>query len=383
MTEFSKGESKDFEEIVDFINYVFSYSHEPHDFRTLLPKIYKEGCNTATHHYLAKEEGRIKASVGSFPFDLNILNETLKVSGIGNVAVHPYSRGQGYMKKLMAAALDDMHNQGVELSFLVGQRQRYEYFGYTPCGSQMNFQITSDNVRHYCGNNFSAKVEFLLVGEENEEFIKNAFELYNRKNPKVLRDEKKFLDIAHSWQSSVYEILVNETFAGYVTVSKNMKSIREIVLLHEEQLLEVIVSYINAHKLSEVKISLPIYEQNRIQILLAICEGSSLTNNLNFNVLNYERVIDAFLKLKANYLSLKNGDLSIRIKEYGTICISVQDNKVNVVKSEENGEIELDHLKAMQFLFSPFKPMENLHKKCDLINSWLPIPLYINKLDSV
>lgn len=43
MITYRKALPKDFPHILDFLNMVFSMSHCPHDFRQLLPKIYKEG----------------------------------------------------------------------------------------------------------------------------------------------------------------------------------------------------------------------------------------------------------------------------------------------------------------------------------------------------
>ena len=59
--EFLKAAEADFDEVVDFANYVFSHEY----------------------HYLVKENGKIKALVGAFPMELSVLGQTLKVFGIG------------------------------------------------------------------------------------------------------------------------------------------------------------------------------------------------------------------------------------------------------------------------------------------------------------
>ena len=56
----------DFEEAMDLLNYTFSYSHGPHDFPSLLPKLYRPtdehmGCN-----YAIRRDGRLVAAVGVF-----------------------------------------------------------------------------------------------------------------------------------------------------------------------------------------------------------------------------------------------------------------------------------------------------------------------------
>ena len=52
--------------------------------------------------------------------------------------------------------------------------------------------------------------------------------------------------------------------------------------------------------------------------------------------------------------------------------------------SEEEFNIELNELEAMEFLFSPIKSYFNFDKDIpSFLNSWLPLPLYIDNLDCV
>ncbi|HFF9300589.1 TPA: hypothetical protein ACGFCK_001079 [Clostridium perfringens] len=52
--------------------------------------------------------------------------------------------------------------------------------------------------------------------------------------------------------------------------------------------------------------------------------------------------------------------------------------------SKEEFNIELNELEAMEFLFSPIKSYFNFNKDTpSFLNSWLPLPLYIDNLDCV
>ncbi len=52
--------------------------------------------------------------------------------------------------------------------------------------------------------------------------------------------------------------------------------------------------------------------------------------------------------------------------------------------NEEGFNIELNELEAMEFLFSPIKSYFNFNKDTpSFLNSWLPLPLYIENLDCV
>lgn len=77
MVSVVKGSPEDFEDILDFGNYVFDI-----DFKELLPKLYNAKIDTAPNHLLVKENDKIKAMVGCFPLELNVIDITLKVKGI-------------------------------------------------------------------------------------------------------------------------------------------------------------------------------------------------------------------------------------------------------------------------------------------------------------
>ena len=148
MTVYCKGQPGELPEILDFINMVFSMHRAPHNFRTLLPKLYGADRQTEWCHYLAKEDGKISAVVCVLPITLEHGGHTITCATVGSVSVHPYSRGKGYMKQLMAMAAEDMERQGITLSILDGRRHRYQYYGYEPGGHYLEYRFNEDNFRH-------------------------------------------------------------------------------------------------------------------------------------------------------------------------------------------------------------------------------------------
>ena len=95
MTEYVIGTYNDRDEIIDFINYVFSQAKFPHDFKKYMPKSYADDVqDLGAIHYLAKKDGKIKAVVANRIIDVSVNGKILKIGLIGNVSVHPYSRGK-------------------------------------------------------------------------------------------------------------------------------------------------------------------------------------------------------------------------------------------------------------------------------------------------
>ena len=101
MIEYRKALPHEEADILDFINYVFSQAHRPHDFKLLLPKVYAhEGFYR--YHYVAVKDGRIRGTVAVLPLEMQVMpGKTLKIGYVGSVSAHPYDKGAGHMKKLM------------------------------------------------------------------------------------------------------------------------------------------------------------------------------------------------------------------------------------------------------------------------------------------
>lgn len=382
--EFLKGTESDYEEIVDFANYVFSYSGEKTDFPSLLPKLYKKEYNTMDNHYIVKEDGKIKAVVGVFPMELMVLDRKLKVGGIGTVSVHPYSRGSGYMKKLMNMALEDMKNEGFAFSCLGGMKQRYEYFSYTPCGQEAYFTINNENVKHKLKDYINDKIIFKEILENNIEFLDKAYDLYNNSDYKFKREKSMFLDILKSWSFKVYSIENNYSFLGYMVVTPDKKYVSELVINNDELYLAVIANYINYNNLEEINLELSIWEKKKIREIFDIAESSTINSCYQFNIINYEETLEILLKFKNSYSELEEGRIAIDIKEYGKIEIVINSEVISVNTFNGKCDIELNHLKAMQLLFSPLSTfiLEG-EKNNKIINSWFPIPLFISTQDKV
>ena len=379
--EYLKADENDYEELIDFINYVFSHSGESTDFLSLLPKLYKNK-DKIKYHHIIKVDNRIKGVVGAFPITLRILDEKVNVVGIGSVSTHPYSKGKGYMKELMNKSIEEMKKDNVDISVLSGYRQRYEYFGYEPCGQQINFNILDVNINYKSNELIDERISIKLLDENDHTIVEKAYELHSKKNVKVVRKKDEFLDILKSWNCSIYSVFKNGEFIGYI--SANNGFIDEIVLEDNSDLNLAIASYIKTFKHNEVNLRIPVYEIEKISQLIKICENYSITKNNNFRIFNYEKIVRIMLKLKATYSNLEDGEYNISIINYGVLKIKVHKNNVEVKKVQEEAHIELNELEAMEFLFSPIKPYFNFNNDIpSFLNSWLPLPLYIEGLDCV
>ncbi len=374
---YTKAEPKDREDIIDFINYVFSNAHNPHDFKTLLPKIYSDKYDYSDEHYIAKEDGKIKACVMLHKTEQKILDTTLKVGGIGSVSVHPYSRSKGYMKHLMAMALDELKSD-LDIGFLGGQRQRYEYFGFEPAGIMFSFKVDMTNVRHAYNTVDNADINIKKVNETDTEIIKCMQSLQSTQSISGVRPLEYFYDIMSSWHNELYSVYFKDRIIAYASIRGN--SVLELILEQSKYIKPVIKSIVNDTIKGSVTFSADVFNKDILNELSDVCENYTVGVNESYLINNYPKVIEAYLKLKSQTEQLENGALTIKIDEK---CyeICVNDKDIKIIETENQADISLTSLEALQQLFSPICGYSNKINLPSFAKTWFPIGLYINSND--
>ena len=141
MSEYRIARPEEKDACIELANYVFSTAHCPHDFETLIPKVYGEGVDSAfIHRVAADENGKLRAQIAVLPEKLMVAGHPLRAGFVGTVSVHPKARGEGHMKRLMQDWLKEMQ-ETCDIAVLDGQRQRYEYFGFTRGGIQIRYTV--------------------------------------------------------------------------------------------------------------------------------------------------------------------------------------------------------------------------------------------------
>ncbi|MDR2517389.1 MAG: GNAT family N-acetyltransferase [Spirochaetaceae bacterium] len=403
MVQYEKAEAKDYEEIIDLANYTFSASRRPTDFPGILPKLYRREYFMDAVHYIAREDGRIKAIVGSYPLEMRIQTETLPGRGIGMVSVHPYARSRGYMRTLMNMALADIRGAspsgGHAFSCLAGQRQRYEYFGFAPTGTRFVFECGRDNVRHITGRAGAKKpLTLKLLGAEDAELIASIRAMHESKTARFHRPGGRFFDILSSWNSAVYAVLENGGFFGYLIHKKRSNSIHEINLKDFSAIAETLRLFFETsggENSDTVTVAACTHETEKLFYLSSLAENRSITTAYSYNILDYPRFVSAFIALKTGGQTKQDGSFTLRIMNGGpphapggdtTLHLFAEGGKAGAAQTDGSGhaDLTLDHLEAMDFLFSPESPYtRRVIAEQPFLRGLLPLPLFFEYTDGV
>jgi len=378
--ELLKAAPNDFEELIDFTNLVFSV-YAPSNFEAELPALYKKQNFMTGTNYIVKENGRIVANVGAYPFDYNVCGDILKVTAVTVVAVHTRVRLKGYMKKLMEMALSDINKDGTDLSFLYGLRQRYEYFGYTPCGIRLEYICNKHNIQHFFAET-SKNITFKEADASDGEIFDEVYKSYHTGSVYIKRPQERFTDIMATWQNKTLGIYNEDRFVGYISASKDYGTICELKINDMNLLGDVLGVYLDKYRRFDVNISVFPFETELNAGISKFADSISVQKDGNYNVINYINVLNSFLKLKCENTKIPDGEIAFHIRDFGNILISVFDNHPSVIYTDKKPDAELTQLEATQLFFSPLSAFSpgildgNTFARC-----LFPIPLFVRKLD--
>lgn len=382
MVIYRKAIPDDFPNILNFINMVFSMSHCPHDFRQLLPKLYEKGQEEKSIHYLALENEEIKACVCVLPITLCCENKTITCATVGSVSVHPYSRGKGYMRKLMHIAIEDMKKSNISMSTLSGLRNRYQYYGYEKGGFVFQYCFTPDNFRH-CREKFPKRKITLCQIQDTENPLLTEIQaiqenqiLFAKKNP------SDFLAIMKSWNAKLYGILENQMCKGYVALQGNQ--ILEMRLTDKALLFASLEECLKESGSKELFLRILPYDTYLLKECTQLFESFTIALDDNYMIFDYPKVLDFFLNVKSKYTSLNSGSWDFTIKGHGTFQIQVDNGVPSVTQLKDlegKSSVNFSSFESILSLFAPNCGMGLLETKLPENCNWFPLPLALSPFD--
>jgi len=285
---------EDRNDIIDFIDYVFSKAHRPHDFATLLPKLYGDQANTAEHHFIIKENGKIIAAILAYPVSMTIAGEEMMTIGVGSVSVHPRERGRSFMDDLLAAV--DEHAQAYDAAFAVlgGNRQRYGYYGFELSGCHLTATLYRHNAIHAFKDEDTTNLSLVPMTAAH---IDAAYALHTAQPSFCHRDRDMFITILKNWENTPMAIVRNEKPIGYCVVNPiaGGQFVSELLLENEDDCSAVLRHMSDLY--GSLTIQTPSWHRERIALLTSVCQTFSVSPNHMMKFYQPERVKAALKKL--------------------------------------------------------------------------------------
>lgn len=364
-------------DLIDFINYVFSQAHQPHDFKTLIPKVYADGRGYADIHAIALCDGRVHGVVAQLPISAVYGGQPLSIGYIGSVSTYPYTRGSGHMIRLMAMQAEHAQEAGIDVMMLSGQRQRYEYYGYSPAGSAYNYHINSSNVRHALKNVEVGNLTCKRFQDASEAEIDAAYRIYSVQPISGIRSREDFDIILRTWGAEPYVLLDGETVVGYAD-AQGKESVNELILTDASFAPCFVKAWFALFAPDQLTVTVPPYERALNRALAAFAESSSLSEGSHVRIVNLKNVLLACLSLKKATTGISDGKLVLQMDDETPLCVKVENGEITVTETDAKPDVALPRLSMQQFLFAfnRFSAPE-----ANAPAGWFPLPLDMYSAD--
>lgn len=374
----------DWDEGLAFINGVF-FADGTRDFSTLLPSIYQPTDEFMANNHAVREDGRIRAVVGLFPLEWQVGDARLKIGGIGGVSTHPSVRGKGYMKLLMNHCVQRMQDDGMPLSWLGGQRQRYGYFGYDTCGQQVHVTLTGANVRHVFGEAPGLQFEPLMPDDTSR--IDQARCLHDAQLVRNRRGGSDgFARFLASWQHRPHAA-INDTgdMVGYLVADEDGRNVVELLAGDVETAVTMARSWVQATGGGSVRFDIPPTQYELVRRLSAIGETMSTGPSGNWQIFDWAATVMALLQVRAAGGGLADGATTIGIDGYGNLRLQVQGGQIACERVTTKADVTWDPSTAMRVFFGPLSPtsVTAVPEAASVLLAWCPLPLSWPRQDGV
>lgn len=422
-THVRRGRSEDMPKIIQFADYVFSKAHRPHDFATLLPKLYGAEADTAADHWLVTDVddqdilAMVYAGHETYLYSpewraadasLTEAKLAMRVNGIGTVSVDHRERGKSYMRTLMYHAIQDMKDQGVALSVLGGQRQRYGYYGYEPMASAMTLHVSRTNLTKACGKAWTSETQGLeiLPFDSARDELDTLYALYRTEVPITMRTRETFLEVCKTWGTQLYVLRDADRIQGYALVGggRDARWINEFALSDPKLSVVLCAALLRDLEAQELSVQVPVWQTEAAAELMAIAEGASIEPAGLSLVLDWVQVLRVAFYIKQQTDVLSDGALNLCIQgapyqSFGATpepdpCfhIVVEGGVPTIEKGHlsdpEVPSVSLAYAAAISILFTPFGramlaslPPEDREPLAR--TGWFPVPISHLNVDGV
>ena len=216
----------------------------------------------------------------------------------------------------------------------------------------------------------------------DEAFLTFAKEIYHKNKVSVLRNDNAMMyRVMTAWKNTPYLVSKNDKPIGYFTLTPDKKTASEVYAQDKEAYFDTVVAISN-YVGGDFSVTLFPHDVELVREMNKCAEYMSIQIPSNFNIVNFEKVANAYIKLKSSYTRLAKGSVTVSIKEYGKIKIFANENDCGCEKFDGACDYELTKAEATRFIFGMHPSVSviepNLFAKANF-----PLPLSWNTQNRV
>ncbi len=369
----------DFEEAIAHLSLVFNDLN----FAELVPALYSPTDSQMKCNYAIRRGGRIAAIVGLFPIDWIVGADRLRLAGIGGVSVNPTYRGQGLMRLLMDAVMQEVRSGGYHAACLGGNRRRYAYWGFEKAGVEASFLVTPNSLVHTLDRRAGDGFRLDVAGEADAPDLRRWYE---SQLIRCGRSERSFGRHIRNWRRT--PVVVRDE-RGSVVAYGCMDA-------KDDSCVELCVADVRAidgflfHQVlgtgRPLRVTLPLLQTDVFRRVSELADDVSLIEASNWRIYDWPAVLGALLRVKQSVEGLSAGSCVLRVGSPGGngetegLRLSV-DGLARCERSDERPDVELEAGDLLRSIAGPISARMNANADCLL--KWRPLPLMIPMQDRI
>lgn len=364
------------DEFDNFMRYVErAFGHAKGWFERHLPHIYRPTKKACERAYVVVEDGEIRSHVGVYPIESVTAGLPLSIGGIGAVSTAPEARGKGYMTRLLDHAIDEMRRLGYPLSWLVGDRQRYNTFGWEKASRVYDLAFTQRSMEW-------TPVEPLDLKEVYaDEALETIRRYYQEPACHTVRP-----DLEIQMQKADHRFWIAED--GYAVLAGQDREhiqIRELVSASGREI-NMIQALMDWNHSSRANWPLSMWDKARLCRLLPYAAGWQQGYSGMYRVNDLTALLEAMKPhLTERATALRNFSVTLALEERDrttTTTLTVEDGEVDVSPGNEDAQVALSPISTARLLIGG-PPVPEAEALPEGFKAMLPVPVYVLPLDYV
>ena len=381
--EIKRLKKENYDELISLLNLVFTKQNGcVMDFEKELPNMCVRDDLHMRKHVGLFLDGKLVSVVGVYPLPTKVLECEINFCTVGNVATHPDYEGRGYMNLLLESAMEIVKEEKYDACRLGGDRARYLRFGFELCGRNYSYYVTRKNVKKSPLAAYGQNTSVEEIFPNDEKSLAFAKEVYHKNKVRVLRkDNDEMYRVMTSWKNTPYLVSKNNAPIGYFTLTPDKKAASEVYAQDMESFFDTVVAISN-YVGGDFSVTLFEHDIDLVREMNRCAEYMSIQIPSNFNIVSFENVVDAYIKLKASYTALAEGSVTILVKEYGKIKIFANENDRGCVRFDGECDYELTKAEATRFIFG-MHPSVCVAEPNPFAQANFPLPLSWNTQNRV
>jgi predicted N-acetyltransferase YhbS len=352
-----------------------SYGSGVGSFERMDPRLYQPTADACACFHVLEHNGRIVSHVGIYPIEVLTSGVELTIGGIGAVATMPEERGHGHMSRLLRHAVEVMRERHYPLSWLGGNRQRYNAFGWELAGISYHVTLSRRSLDRAAVEPVPVQEVFPWEAEALIERLQSTLVCRARRSDLGMYLRKQGLRV---WVAEDGYLV---THAGW-----GKPFVAELVSTsgREAGLIRAVMEWASQ---GEAKCVLSMWDQERLARLLPAASGWDARSNEMYRIVDlYPLLAAAQPVLERRAAGLRDLDLCFEIREpdhVDAVTLSVSDSHVRVKPGRDSARvIELTPIAAARLLLGG-PPVGDSSQIPSQLAALLPIPVHVPPLSDV